>query len=389
TSGIRGPLADAISNGLMDNPVIIRSHGGRARAIEMGDVKIDVAFLGAPSCDAYGNANGYNGNSFCGSLGYAKVDAEYADNVVMITDNLVPYPNMPASISQTDVDYVVVVEAIGDPKGIVSGATRYTKDPRELLIANYASEVIKASGYLKPGFSMQCGTGGASLAVARFLKEVMIEQDIKASFALGGITGQFVEMHEEGLINKLYDTQSFDLRAAKSVGDNVGHCEIDASFYANPFNKGCAVNLLDFVILSALEVDTDFNVNVITGSDGVIRGASGGHCDTAAGAKMAMIVCPLVRGRIPTVVKKVNTIVTPGETIDVIVTDRGVAINPIRKDLIEKMSKTNIPIFTIEELQEKAENITGIPETIEYADKIVGVVEYRDGSIIDVIKQVK
>jgi citrate lyase alpha subunit len=32
--------------------------------------------------------------------------------------------------------------------------------------------------------------------------------------------------------------------------------------------------------------DTDFNVNVMTGSNGVLRGASGGHSDTAAGADL-------------------------------------------------------------------------------------------------------
>mgnify|MGYP003369138269 CR=1 FL=1 len=389
TSGIRGKLADEISNGLMEKPVVIRTHGGRARAIESGEINIDVAFLGVPSCDNYGNANGYSGNSFCGSLGYAKVDSKFADKVVLITDNIVPYPNVPASIEQVDVDYVVKVDEIGDPTGIVSGATRYTKDPRELLIAKYAANVMFASGYFKDGFSMQCGTGGASLAVARFLKEKMIKDNIKASFALGGITGQFVEMHEEGLINKLFDTQSFDLRAAKSVGENPNHYEISASFYANPHNKGCVVNLLDFVILSALEVDTNFNVNVITGSDGVIRGASGGHSDTAAGAKLSMIVCPLVRGRIPTIVDNVITTITPGESIDVVVTDRGIAINPKRRDLIENLSKTDIPIFTIEELKEKAYKLTGVPNKVEFDDKIVAVVEYRDGSIIDVIKKVK
>ena len=389
TSGVRGELADEISNGLMDEPIVIRSHGGRARAIECGDIKVDVAFLGVPSCDFYGNANGYNGKSFCGSLGYAKVDAKFADKVVLITDNLVPYPNVPASIEQVDVDYIVKVKQIGNPNGIVSGATRYTKDPRELLIAKYAAQAMFASGYFKSGYSMQCGTGGASLAVARFLKEKMIKDDINASFVLGGITGQFVEMQEEGLIGKLFDTQSFDLRAAKSVGTNPNHYEISASFYANPHNKGCAVNLLDFVILSALEVDINFNVNVITGSDGVIRGASGGHSDTAAGAKISMIVCPLVRGRIPTIVEKVLTTITPGESIDIVVTDRGIAINPKRKDLIANLSKTSIPIFTIEELKDKAYKLTGRPTPIEFKEKVVALVEYRDGSIIDVIKQVK
>ncbi|MDS0526495.1 citrate lyase subunit alpha [Clostridium sp. SHJSY1] len=389
TSGVRGPLAEAISNGILDKPIIIRSHGGRARAIESGELKIDVAFLGAPSCDEYGNASGFSGKSFCGPLGYAKIDAEYAEKVVLITDYLVPYPNVPASIEQTNVDYVVTVDEIGDPKGIVSGATRYTKNPRELLIAKYAAAAIEASGYFVPGFSIQSGTGGASLAVARFLKNKMIEKDIKASFALGGITGQFVEMQKEGLISKICDVQSFDLTAAKSVGENQNHYEISSSLYANPHNKGCLVNKLDIVILSALEVDTDFNVNVITGSDGVIRGASGGHCDTAAGAKLAMIVCPLIRGRIPTIVEKVNTVITPGETIDVVVTDRGIAVNPLRQDLIEKFTKVKLPVCTIEELKEKAESVTGKPKAVEYGEKIVGLVEYRDGSIIDVIREVK
>ncbi|MFZ5969637.1 MAG: citrate lyase subunit alpha [Bacillota bacterium] len=389
TSGLRGPLAEEISKGILETPVVIRSHGGRARAIEAGDVKIDVAFLGVPCCDPYGNANGYSGKSICGALGYAKVDAQYADQVVLITDHLVKYPLIPASIEQTDVDFVVEIDAIGDPKGIMSGATRYTRNPRDLLIAQYGASVIEASGYFVDGFSMQSGSGGASLAVARFLGDKMIEKNIKAQFVLGGITGQFVEMHKEGLIHHLYDTQSFDLIAAQSVGENPNHYEIDASFYANPHNKGCAVNQLDIVILSALEIDTQFNVNVITGSDGVIRGASGGHCDTAAGAKLAIVVAPLIRGRIPTILDRVNTVITPGETIDVLVTDRGIAVNPQRQDLIDKLSKANLPLFTIEELKEKAEKLTGKPEPIEFEDKIVGLVEYRDGTIIDVIRQVK
>lgn len=388
TSGLRGKLAEAISKGILSTPVKVRSHGGRARAIASGDVKIDVAFLGVPCTDDYGNANGHSGDSFCGSLGYAKVDAAYAQKVVLITDNLVPYPNVPASISQSDVDYVVVIDSVGDPKGIVSGATRYTTNPRELLIAKNAANVIKASGYLVDGFSMQCGTGGASLAVARSIKQTMIDEGIKASFVLGGITGQFVEMLEEGLVNKLFDTQSFDLIAAKSLGKNKNHVEIDASFYANPHNKGCAVNKLDIVILSALEIDTSFNVNVMTGSDGILRGASGGHCDTAAGAKLAIVVAPLIRGRIPSIVDAVNTIITPGETVDVVVTDRGIAVNPLRKDLIEELTQQGVKLTNIQALKEKAESIVGKPKPIQYGDKIVGLIEYRDGTVIDVVRNV-
>lgn len=393
TSGLRGKLAEEVSHGLMDFPVIFRSHGGRAAAIETGELHIDVAFLGAPSCDPYGNANGYNRDSeegsCCGSLGYAKLDAQHADKCVIITDHLVSFPNTPFGIPESQVDYVVVVDNIGDPKGIMSGATRFTKNPKELLIAQYATSVIEASGYFENNFSMQMGSGGASLAVARYLREKMIEKDIKCRFALGGITGQIVQMHEEGLVRKILDVQSFDLIAANSVKNNRFHQQIDASYYASYVNKGAAVNQLDFVILSALEVDTDFNVNVMTGSDGVIRGAVGGHPDTAAGASMTVVVCPLLRGRIPTICSRVNTICTPGSTVDVVVTDQGLAVNPARPELYEKFVAAGLPVTTIEKLRDRAERIAGTPAPIEYTDRVVGVLLYRDNTVIDVIRQVK
>ena len=393
TSGLRGKLADEISHGLMDVPVIFRSHGGRAYAIETGELPIDVAFLGAPSCDPYGNANGYSrdeeGGVMCGSMGYAKCDARYAKKTVILTNHIVPYPNAPFGIPESDVDYIVEVPAIGDPAGIMSGATRFTKNPKELLIAETAANVIEGSGRFKDGFSIQMGSGGASLAVARFLREKMLRDHIKASFALGGITGSIVDLHEEGLIQKILDVQSFDLRAAESLKNNRFHQQISASYYASPSNEGTAVNQLDVVVLSALEVDCDYNVNVLTGSDGVIRGAIGGHPDTAYGASVAIVVCPLTRGRIPCVVDKVNTVVTPGKTVDVIVTDHGVAVNPRRKNLLKNIQDFGIPVCTIEELCEKARKIVGTPTPIEYTDKVVGVVTYRDGSVIDLIRQVK
>lgn len=388
SSGLRDKVGAAISAGIMENPVVIRSHGGRARAIAAGDIHIDVAFLGAPSADVYGNANGTNGKATCGSLGYAMIDAKYADQVVIITDTLVPFPNTPISIPQTDVDYVVQVDAIGDPSGIAKGATRFTKNPKELLIAEYAAKVIINSPYYKEGFSFQTGTGGAALAVSRFLREAMIKDDIKASFALGGITNAMVELLEEGLVDKLIDVQDFDHASAISLGKNANHYEIDANMYASPLSKGAFINQLDTAILSALEVDTDFNVNVITGSDGVIRGASGGHSDTSMACKMSLVIAPLVRGRIPTIVDAVNTIVTPGASIDVIVTEVGIAINPTRQDLMDAFGSLDIPQFTIEELKEKAYSIVGKPEPIKYGDKTVALIEYRDGSIIDVVKNV-
>lgn len=389
TSGIRGELAEEISRGLMDEPVHIHSHGGRVHLIKSGQLHIDMAFLGVPCCDEFGNANGFKGKSICGSLGYAKVDAQYADKTVMLTESLVEYPAFPASISQDCVDAVVVVHEVGDPEKIGGGATRMTTNPRELLIAKYAAQTIENSGYFVNGFSMQTGSGGASLAVTRFLKEAMQRKDIHASFALGGITATMVELHEQGLIDYLLDVQCFDSVAAQSLARNPHHIEISANEYANPSSKGAVVDRLDVVVLSALEIDTRFNVNVITGSDGVIRGASGGHSDTAAVANLAVVVAPLVRGRIPTVVKQVTNVVTPGETVDVLVTDQGIAVNPLRNDVKERLLAAGLPVFDIEALQRRAEMLTGAPEALQFEDKTVAFIHYRDGSIIDVIKQVK
>lgn len=388
SSGLRDKVGAAISQGIMENPVVIRSHGGRARAIVRGDIHIDVAFLGAPSSDEYGNVNGTSGKTTCGSLGYAMVDAKYADKVVAITDSLMPYPNTPISIPQTDVDYVVVVDAIGDPEGIAKGATRFTKNPKELLIAEYAAKVITNSPYYKQGFSFQTGTGGASLAVSRFLKEAMINDKITASFALGGITNAMVELLEEGLVEKIIDVQDFDHPSAISLGKNANHYEVDAIMYASPLSKGSVINQLDTAILSALEIDTDFNVNVITGSDGIIRGASGGHSDTSAACKMSLVISPLIRGRIPTIVDTVNTVVTPGSSVDVVVTELGIAINPAREDLIKHFKTLDVPQFTIDQLKDIAYSIVGSPDPIEYGDKVVALIEYRDGTIIDVVKNV-
>ncbi|MCD4714921.1 MAG: citrate lyase subunit alpha [Clostridiales bacterium] len=389
TSGLRGKLAEFVSDGKLGTPLIIRSHGGRARAIEAGEVKIDVAFLAAPRSDKMGNASGNGKYTQCGSLGYAIVDAKYADTVILITDDLCDYPNIKPSITQDLVDSVVVLDSIGDPNGIASGATRFTKNPKELKIAEYAANTIMSLPLYKTGFSFQTGSGGSSLAVTRYLKENMKLNDIKASFALGGITQPMVELLEEGFVGCLYDVQSFDLTSTASIAKNENHIEISASQYANPSNKGCMASMLDFVILSALEIDTDFNVNVMTGSDGVIMGASGGHCDTAASAKVTIVVAPLYRGRLATVVEKVTSVITPGNTVDIFVTERGIAVNPRRKDLLEILEKTTLPLVTMDDLLEKVDRLVGKPVPIEFEERIVAKIEYRDGSIIDTIRQRK
>ena len=387
TSGARGKLGKTISAGKLARPAIIRSHGGRARAIECGELKIDVAFIGAPCCDKAGNINGVDGPSACGSMGYAMVDAAYADKVVAITDHLVPHPAFPISIPQTQVDFVVELDSIGDPAGIASGALRISRNPRELLIAEYAAAVIEHSGYFNEGYSLQLGSGGASLAAAQFIREKMKARNIQGSFGVGGVTAPFVDMLNEGLFSVLFDTQDFDLPSIESLKNNQRHLEMSASYYANPHSGGPIVNNLDVVILSATEVDVDFNVNVITDSNGIIMGASGGHSDTAAGAKLAIVVAPLLRGRLPMVLDRVNTIVTPGETVDVIITERGLAVNPKRTDLLDRLKDTRLPVLDIRELQDIAYKMSGKPESVETSDEVVAVIEYRDGSIIDVVRK--
>ena len=358
TDYISGPVAEAISRVVLARPVVLRTHGERARAVECGGLEINVAFIAAPAADDYGNINGVDGLTACGSLGYAFPDAEYADHVVAVTDALFEYPIVPISIPQTRVDYVVEMQEIGDPEGIASGTMQITEDPAKLEIAQTAAEVIRAASLIEDGFSFQTGAGGTSLAVTRFVRRMMEEAGVVGSFALGGITSSLVEMLRDGLFKRLIDVQDFDQEAIRSIADNPNHLEIGASFYANAFNSGCAVNKLDCVILGATQVDTSFNVNVVTGSDGTIMGSSGGHSDTAAGARLAIVVANLARGSLPIVTDEVLTATTPGETIDVIVTDHGVAINPRRSDLVDCLTAAGLPIRDIADLKAMADETT-------------------------------
>lgn len=388
TSGIRGRMGEVVSQGRLRTPAILRSHGGRVRAIEEGEVHIDVAFIGAPTSDECGNARAVGGRSDCGVLSYAMADAEYADRVVVITDTLVPYPNFPASIHGIDVDYVVKVDEIGDPKKIATAAARMTQNPRDLMMAETAAKVMAATPWFKDGFSFQTGAGGPSLTVNRFIEPLMRERGIRMRWAIGGITGSICELMDKGLVDAILDTQDFDVAAIEHIGKSPHHFEISASEYANPANKGALINKLDFVVLAALEVDTDFNVNVITGSDGVLRGAPGGHPDTAASARCCIIVTPLTRGRMPTVCESVVTVTTPGDCVDVLVTDYGTAVNPARQDIVECLDKAGIRHVPIKALQEKAYALVGRPDPLRWKDRVVAILEARDGSILDVVREV-
>lgn len=389
SSGVRGKIGEAISRGKLKGIAIMRSHGGRVRAISNGESHIDIAFIGAPTSDDYGNLRGIGGKADCGVLSYAIVDGNHADYCVAITDCLVPYPNFPAHIEQTKIDYVCVVDEIGVPSKIATGAAKPTTDQRKLLMAKYCTDVVVNTPWFKDGFSYQTGVGGASIASTQYLAEVMRERNIHMGFGVGGLTKAMCQLLEEGMARVMLDVQDFDLEAVRNL-KNVNHHRIPAAVYANPMNKGAVVNKLDYVVLASLEVDVHFNCNVVVGSDGMLTGAQGGHPDTAQGAKCAIVICPLLQGRIPAICSDVTTVTTPGESIDVVVTDYGVAVNPARQDILEALRASgSVPLKTIEELRDIAYSIVGEPDKVEFGDRVVGIIEARDGTIMDVVREIK
>lgn len=383
TNYMSAGLGKIICSGIMEKPVQFRTHGRRPDDIVHGRTPIDVAFVAAPQSDDMGNCTGKYGKSACGSFGYAIVDAQYARKTVVITDELVEYPLLGFSVPEVYVDYVVKVDAIGDPNGIVSGTTRITRDPVGLAMAQWAAKVVEHSGLLVDGFSFQTGAGGATLAGAKFLKDIMVEKGIKGSYVMGGITKYILEMLNEGCFRTILDGQSFDLAAVESLRNDPHHQEVSLYHYAGPTAPSSIVNSLDTIFAGATEIDTDFNVNVHTDSNGVIMGGSGGHSDICAGSKMSVIITPMFRNRLPMIRDRVTTITTPGKDVDVLVTQGGIAVNPRQQELRERLVDAGLPIVDIHELQAKAERMTGKPQPVPHGDKVVAEVIYRDGTIID------
>ena len=385
---MNGPIGKLCSVGGMKKTAVLRSHGGRYRAIQDGDLHIDVAFIAAPTADSHGNANGTHGPSACGHLGFALADSLYADQVVIITDNLVPFPTWPWSIEGGNVDLVVPVDRIGDPEQIVSGTTRITTDPERLKIASWAAQLVRDSGLIdEPGFSFQAGAGGMSLAFIEYMGEFMRAKGVTAAFARGGSTGGLVKMLKEGLVDYILDGQAFDLDGVRSLRDNEKHIATNPFVSYNYHTKGCFAPLVKTAVLGATEIDLNFNVNVNTHSDGWLLHGIGGFQDSAA-SQLTIITAPLYRKTFPIVVEDVVTVTAPGESIDALVTDYGIAINPRREDLLERLKGSDLPLKSMAELKEIAEGFTGPPVKPNLGDKIVALIEYRDGTVIDAVREV-
>ncbi|MCF7885093.1 MAG: citrate lyase subunit alpha [Candidatus Marinimicrobia bacterium] len=385
---MNGPLGKFTSEGKMKGIGVLRSHGGRYQAIQDGEVKIDIAVLAAPTADPFGNAHGLDGPSSCGGLGYALPDYKFADKVIVVTDNLVDFPAMPMHIEGNYVDYVVEVDKIGDHNKIVSGTTRITRSPDRLLIAEYTARFCKEAGIIRDGFSFQMGAGGISLAVADFFHKIMKDERVKARFAIGGTTQYAVRMLEEGYLEYLLDAQTFDLEAVDSMRRNRNHRNISIFHAYDYHSKGFFNQMIDVLTLGATEVDVNFNGNVNTHSDGYLLHGIGGW-QNCLFAKCTILPIPLFRNRIPIIKDEVTTVTGPGKLIDVIVTERGIAINPRRQDLLDKVKDSDLPIRDIHELKEEAEKICGKPAKPQLEDNVVAIIKWVDGTVIDAVGQVK
>lgn len=383
---VSGPVGEAVARGAFPAPVVLRTHGGRARALDAGELVVDVAFVAAPAADELGNVSGRLGRAACGTLGYPLCDVAVAGRVVAVTDTLVPFPATPVDIAQSKVDHVVVLPSIGDPAGIASGATRPAEDPVSLAIGERAAAVIAASGVLGEDFAFQTGAGGISLATAAAVAREMTARGITGSFACGGITGFHVDMLRAGLFRSLLDVQCFDLRAVQSYQTDPRHQMMSAATYAGPHVGGAVVDRVSAVVLGAAEIDLGFNVNVTTRAGGAIIGGSGGHADTAAGARLAVITTRLNAAGFAKVVPRVGTVTTPGETVDVLVTEAGVAVNPRRGELADRLAAAGLPVLPIAELAARADAGATRPVPPRATGRVVAISEYRDGTVTDVIR---
>jgi citrate lyase subunit alpha/citrate CoA-transferase len=386
---MNGPLGKFTTEGKMKGIGILRSHGGRYQAVQDGEVHIDIAVIAAPTADPFGNANGVNGKSACGLIGFSLVDSEFAEKVIVVTDNLVPFPCIPWQIQGNNVDFVVRLDSLGDPSKIVSGTTEITKSPDRLLIAEYIARFMEEAGIMKDGFSFQAGAGGINLAFILYLKERMKAKGVKARFVRGGSTKYLVQLLEDGLTDYILDGQTFDLEGVRSMRENPKHINTSPFNSYNFHGKGNFASIIDAAVLGATEIDVNFNANVVSHSDGYLLHGIGGW-QNCLYSKCTILAVPSFRNRIPVIIDEVTTLCGPGELIDVVITERGIAINPRRNDLIRAMKNSSLPVKPIRQIRDEVYDICGIPAKPKLnRKKVVAIVKWIDGTVIDSVFQVK
>jgi len=381
------------------------SHGNRVRKLQSGEVHIKVAFGPVPQADIHGNANGISGNpeQWCGPVGLFAADAEYADYTCLLAGTVSPRLITPAAIPMHQVDFVVPMDPPGLAAGIGSGTLdleRIRSRPFNARIADQVTRVMEAARVVREDFNFQVGSG-AGLIVLDNIRGMLKKAGIKAGFAIGGVTSMHVDMLEEGTLRTLMHGQLFEPspRVVESLRTDPNHIEISAGYYASMAHKEAAVNLLDVAVLSALEVDLGFNVNTVCANGRIIGGIGGGQ-DVAAGADLTIMFLPLATGKdgkgFPRVVDRVFTRTTPGEVIDVVVTEEYMAVNPSSRSralepLRENAVSASLKLVSMEELHHhsltKAREFGSIPPRAATTDEVVHLIEWRDGTLLDTIRR--
>lgn len=382
TDYAKGEVADAMMSGALRGPALLQSHGGRARALETGLLKVDVAFVGAAIAQPNGACTGRGGALACGPLGYAQVDAAYATATVVcaheITQADLPHVDIPAR----HVDALVPFSHPGTVDGIASDTTLAAQTPQAQQIGQQVADVIRAAGLLRTGMSLQTGAGGFSLASVATIGTAMAHHGVRGGFVSGGITGAHVALQKAGLFARIHDVQCFDLEAVESSITNPDHHAMSASQYANPQHPEPVVNRLDVMVLGAVEIDKHFNVNVTIGGDGRIIGGPGGHPDAAAGAKLTIVTTSLIGGGYAKLVEDVRCVTTQGRDVDVVVTDHGIAVNPRRPDLLDDMRRAGLPVVAFETLRQHAMH-SATRDHAPHATTTRLWIEHRAGGLLD------
>ena len=185
----------------------------------------------------------------------------------------------------------------------------------------------------------------------------------------------------------ILDGQTFDLEGVRSMRENPGHQNTSPFTSYNFHGKGNFASMVDVVILGATEVDTDFNANVVTHTDGSLLHGIGGWQNCLA-SSCTILAVPSFRNRIPVILDEVTTLCGPGELIDVIATERGLCINPRRADLVEAAKETSVPILGIHDLKREVERICGgAPQRAKTTEKVVAAIQWVDGTTIDCVQE--
>jgi citrate lyase subunit alpha/citrate CoA-transferase len=89
------------------------------------------------------------------------------------------------------------------------------------------------------------------------------------------------------------------------------------------------------------------------------------------------------------IVDEVTTVTTPGEVIDVVVTDRGIAVNPRREELRDRLAAAGLPVRTLEEIQAEASRLVQPVGRPVFGEEVIAAIEWRDGTVIDVVRKVE